>query len=94
MEIYQRSPVNIVKITIAKRGLPSEHFTVWKCTMEEAYAHFQKVISREKLSDADKLVTSIQVRETVDGKNGRALSLSCKGLTPKQTKDILIKSIK
>lgn len=95
MKLYQRKPEEIIRIRITQLGLPTEYFTVWECTMEEAHTHFKAVLDNPKLpiKKSDRLVTSVQIRESNDGKPGKAKTISFKGLTPKQTRDVLIKSI-
>ena len=95
MRLYQRKAEDIIRIRITQLGLPTEYFTVWECTMEEAHIHFQKVLANPKLpmQKSDKVVTSVQIRDSNDGKLGKAKTVSFKGLTPKQTKEILIESL-
>jgi len=95
MKIYKNpEPEKLVRITIKKQGVKNEYITVCQTTQAKVYDFVKKLIEKENLSPFSKgCTTNIQLREAVGAKNGKAISLSFKGLDPSHVHSLILKNI-
>jgi len=94
MKIYQYSPISFVRLQITQQKQPAEYLTLCDCSIDEVKETLTKLIERQNISPFEKVKTSINIREALGGKNGKSTSISFRGLTPKQTIDLITNHIK
>ena len=71
-----------------------EYLSVIDGTQFEFYDFAKNLIDSQNLSIFQKgRVTAIDIREAVGSKNGKTKTLSFKGLTPKQVKELFLKKL-
>lgn len=94
MKIYKHEPSVLIRLQIAKQGEQAEYLTLTETTSKEVDEFIRKIIEAQKISPfAVGRVTSINIREAIGAKNGKAKSISFRGLTPKETLDLILKEL-
>lgn len=94
MKIYTRKPDSIIRISIYKQGCNREYLTVCDTTLQKTVDYCKQLIQKQNLSVFfTGRKTAITVREAIDGKNGKSINLSFTGLTPKETRDLIINDL-
>lgn len=96
MKLYKREPEYIVRLQISRQGGDqTEYINLHQTTMDEVEEFCTRII-RENVK-ADPFIegkkTMINIRESTDGKNGKAKNISFRGLSPKETHNLLLKKI-
>ncbi len=95
MKLYEPRPDDVLRISIHKQGEKVEYLTVCEVTQVEAYNQLRSLIEGENISVFEGgRVTTIRLREAIGGKNGKTVSLSFKGITPKKTLDLILNYLK
>lgn len=95
MKIYKEPQAPyLMRINIKRQGDKTEHLTICETTQAECYDFIKEQIEKQNLSVFQSgKVTNIEIREGFGLENGKAISLSFKGLSPVQVKEILYNSI-
>lgn len=95
MKIYKQEPKKFIRIMISRKGDDTTcYLTLIDCTANQVEDFLKKLIHAQGLSPFQTgNVTSIGIREAVGAKNGTSKSLSFRGLSPKATYDLIVKSI-
>jgi hypothetical protein len=94
MKIYKRQPEELVRLQIAKQGEETQYITLEDTTIAEVERICKMLISKQNLSPFEKgKVTSINMRYSLGGINGKSKSISFKGLSPKETLGIIVKHL-
>jgi hypothetical protein len=94
MKIYKPTPTFIIRVQIIRQGEETQYINLCDTTQNKVVDHITKTIENQKLSVFAKgNSTKIDIRECLGGKNGKSKSISFKGLSPKETLDIITKSI-
>lgn len=94
MKIYQHKPIHLVRLTITKLNEETFYLNLCDTNQEEVIIKLKKIIDNEKLSvfqEGNR--TRVDIRDCIGGKNGKCKSISFKGLTPKETNDLIIAKI-
>ncbi len=95
MKIYEKSlSPNLYLINIKRQGEKTEHLTLYDCTQQECISELKRIIS-EANPDLfyNGRTTTVEVREYYDRKNGKSMSFSFRGLSPIETKRIIMEAL-
>lgn len=94
MKIYHESVTPLLmRVTIKRQGENPERLTICECGQEECLEVLRNIV---KASNADIFypkATTVEVREYIDRKNGRIISFNFRGLSPVETKKLILKHI-
>ena len=94
MKIYKPAPTFIIRVQIIRQGEETQYINLCDTTQNKVVDHITKTIENQKLSVFAKgNSTKIDIRECLGGKNGKSISISFKGLSTKETLDIITQSI-
>lgn len=95
MKIYKEPPPPyLMRINIKRQGDETQHLTLCETSQNQCYEFIKKEIEKQKLSVFQSgRVTNIEIREGLGSENGKSISLSFKGLSPMEVKEILHDSI-
>ena len=95
MKIYTTpEPPYLMRINIKKQGGQTEFITLCETTQEEAFNFIKSLIEKQNISPFTKgKVTNVEIREAKGSENGKSISLSFKGLEPKEVYSLIIKNI-
>lgn len=95
MKIHIPTPAKkIIRLQIHRQGEPYEHLNLCECKFEQVLKHVIKVIESQNLSVfAQGYKTKVSIREVVGEKYGKTKSVSFKGLSAKETLEIIKSSI-
>ena len=96
MKLYkQPEPPTLMRINIRKQGANTEHIAIEDAEQQELLDWAKALVEKQGLSIfCTGKVTVVEVRESVKGENGKAISFSFKGLEPKQVAEIIINNLK
>jgi len=86
MKIYTPAePQLLMRINIKKQGSATEYLTLTEITQQECYDFIKSIIKKQSISPFEKgKVTNIEIREALGSKNKKSVSLSFKGIEPKE----------
>lgn len=91
MKLYFYDPPKLVRLQIIKQGEETKYINLCETNMKEVEEYVKKVISSVPISPFSKgRLTSINIREAIGGKNGKAKNISFKGLDTQSTYALLI----
>lgn len=95
MKIYTPpTPPNLQRINIKRQGEQTEHIAVAEVEQMDLYDWIKNLIEWTQLSVfAGGNLLTIEIRESLAGKNGKVVSLSFKGMSVLEVKDLLLKNI-
>lgn len=96
MKIYKHDYVFFVRLTFKRKNDKAEYLPLVETTLEETEAMLKNALNEIKVSLLDQqkgLTTTIEMREATGGKNGKYRAISFKGLSPKETKLLVINHI-
>jgi hypothetical protein len=95
MKVYTPSePPYLMRINIKKQGEQTEFITLCETTQEEAFNFIKGIIEKQSISPFVKgRVTNVEIREAKGSQNGKSISLSFKGLEPKEVYSLILKHI-
>lgn len=95
MKLYETTLKNLVRIQIAKQGEERQYITLEDTNMQEVEDMCKSLISKQNISVFEKgFVTSINLREFLGATAKKSKSISFRGLTTKETFDIIITHLK
>ena len=84
-----------MRLNIKKQGEQTEFITLCETTQEKVFDFIKEVIESQNISPFTKgKVTNIEIREAKGSENGKSISLSFKGLEPKEVYSLIINNIK
>ena len=91
MKVYTTpEPPYLMRINIKKQGEQTEFITLCETTQEEAFNFIKGIIEKQSISPFVKgKVTNVEIREAKGSKNGKSVSLSFKGLEPKEVYSLI-----
>jgi hypothetical protein len=92
MKIYQEpEPPYLMRINIKRQLDKTEHITLCEATQQGCYDFIKALIEKQNLSvfQTGKL-TNIEIREAFGSENGKSISLSFKGLSPVNVKQLIL----
>ncbi len=94
MKIYKHEPQHIVRLQILKTGEKGEFLNLIETNVEEVKAMVVALITAQQVSPFAKgFRTSVNIRDAIGGKNGKSESISFRGLSPKQTHDLIVNHV-
>ncbi len=94
MKIFKYEPTDFIRISIARQGDVTEYLSLVETTIPEVEVFLKELISSKNLSPFAKgKRTSINLREALGGMNGKSKSISFRGLSPKETTDLIVKKL-
>lgn len=95
MKLYTPPPPPyLIRVNIKKQGSQTEFITLCETTQEEAFNYVKRIIEAQNLSPFFKgKVTNIEFREGEGRDNGKSISLSFKGLEPKEVCFLILREI-
>lgn len=95
MKIYKEPQAPyLMRINIKRQGEKTEHLTICEANQQECFDFIKTEIEKQNISifQTGKL-TNIEIREGSGSENGKAISLSFKGLSPMEVKTIILNSL-
>lgn len=94
MRIFEQVVINKVRLQIRKQGEPTEYLTLCETTIDEVYKAITALLESKPVSPLlNGRVTGIDIREEINSKNGKSKSLSFRGMSPLETKNLIINAI-
>lgn len=95
MKLYTPPPPpNLMRINIKKQGYKTEHIAVEQTTQQELIAWLKELIAKQGLSIFETgNITTIEVRESIAGINGKSDSFHFKGLNPSKVATLILKEL-
>ena len=95
MRIYQATPLHLVRLQITRLNDDTHYLTLCDTTIDEVEQMVKTAVSAVPIDLFLKgLVTSINIRESTGGKNGKSRSVSFRGKSPKETLKIITEHLK
>jgi len=96
MKLYLTpEPPHLMRINIKKQGEKTEFITLCETTQKEAFEFIKGLIEAKNISPFAKgNVTNIEIREAKGSENGKSISLSFKGLKPKEVYLLITTNLK
>lgn len=93
MKIYKHEPKSLIRVAITKKEHDSIYLTFAETTPEQCLKNIERVLSKIKVSPIqEKYRTRIDIRHAIGGSNGKSMSLSVKGIEPKEIEELFIKN--
>lgn len=94
MKIYKHNPKNLIRVKISRKGDDPHYLTLCETSQMEAYVYCYELVEQLTVpATYSGPVTSIQFREALGGQNLKAISFSFKGLSPRDTYNLIVESI-
>jgi hypothetical protein len=95
MKLYTPPPPDqVLRVCIKKQGHKAQYLTICDCTQRELYNHVKNLIEAQKLSVFQtRRQTNVQIREAIGANNGKAISLTFKGLDPDKVSELIVESL-
>lgn len=95
MKIYIKpTALKLVRLTISKNRTDRKYITLQDTSAEEVHKELAGLIESQKLPTIQQgPYTRIEIREQMGGENGKYHCISFKGLSPKQTYDLIVKRV-
>lgn len=95
MKIYTApEPPHLMRINIKKLGEKTEFITLCETTQKECYDFIKAIIEKQNISPFVKgNVTNVEIREAKGAENGKSISLSFRGLEPKEVYKLILNEI-
>lgn len=95
MKIYKPAePPCLIRINIKRHPDKTEFITLDECSQNEVYQFVKGLIEKQTISPFVKgKVTNVEMREAKGGVNGKSVSLSFKGLSPKEVYNIIMNEL-
>lgn len=95
MKIYKPAAApKLLRINIKKSGVATEFITIAECEQQEFYDYVKALIEKQNLSIFQTgSLTNIEIRIGEGKQNGKSISLSFKGLEPKQVAELIINDL-
>lgn len=95
MKLYKPPPPpDLMRINIKKQGYKTEHIAVEQTTQQELIAWLKDLIAKQGLSIFETgKITTVEVRESIAGKNGKSESFHFKGLDPSTVATLILRQL-
>lgn len=93
MRLEKPHPLEHVRVTITRQEDHTETFSVYEVTQEEFVKHVEKRLKGHINLFAKGRTLTISIRRCAHWGDGSSVSLSFKGLSPKQVRDIVLEGI-
>lgn len=93
MKLYNREPLYLIRLQITQQKQKTEYVNLSDTTLDEVKEWIISLIEAQHISPFEKNKTSVNIREAVGGKNGKGFNISFRGLTPEETKKLIIDSL-
>lgn len=91
MKIYKHDYIKFIRLTFKRKGDENLYLPLVETTLFEAEEMVRDVIRTAKIDPLIKcFTTTIEIREATGGKNGAYRQISFKGLSPEETKTLII----
>ncbi len=95
MKLYQSPPPpTLIRVNIKRQGNETQFITLCECTQEEALEFVKTAITKQNLSPFQSgNVTNVEIRVGEGSVNGKSVSVSFRGLSPRETQAILLSEL-
>jgi len=93
MKIYEKEEKHLMRLNIKKVGFQTEFVTLCETTQKETIDLVDELIKGQRGLVKDR-VTSIEIRESIGSKNGKSVTVSFKGMNPKEVKELIVMKVK
>ncbi len=96
MKLYSTPPpITIIRLQITQQGKATEYISLQDTTQDQVIEWTKKLILNNCPADpfGTGRKTSINIRHFLGGKAGKSISISFRGMTPEQTKALIIKNL-
>jgi hypothetical protein len=94
MKIYTPIPIHLVRVTISKLNEETFYINLCETTQERAMEVIKGIIDDEKISVfQDGHRTRIDFRNCIGAKNGKSKAISFRGLSPKDTYNLIVNKL-
>jgi|688.fasta_scaffold285132_3 hypothetical protein len=93
MKLYKHEPKSLIRVALTKKEHESIYLTFSETTPEQCLKNIEDLLSKIKVSPIqEKFMTRIDIRHAIGGSNGKSMSISLKGITPKEIEGLFIKN--
>jgi hypothetical protein len=93
MKLYKHEPKTLIRVTLTKKEHDTIYLTFAETTPEQCLKNIEDLLSKIKVSPIqEKNMTRIDLRHAIGGSNGKSMSISLKGITPKEIEGLFIKN--
>lgn len=94
MKIYKHDYIFFIRLTFKRRGDKNLYLPLVETSLDETIEMLQTAIRSTKIDPLAKCnTTTIEIREATGGVNGAYRQISFRGLSPEETRNIIIKHI-
>lgn len=94
MKLYDHVPPTLMRVNIKKQGHKTEHLAFEEAGQDELLNWLRSLIEGQGLSIfATGKITTVEVRESIKGINGKTKSFYFRGLDPHEVKTIILRSL-
>lgn len=96
MKLYSTPPpMTIIRLQITQQGKATEYISLQDTTQGQVIEWTKKLIIDNCTTDPFDTgrKTSVNIRHFLGGKAGKSVSISFRGMTPEQTKALIIKNL-
>ena len=91
MKLYKHEPKSLIRVAITKKEHESIYLTFSETTPEQCLKNIENLLSKIKVSPIqERYRTRIDIRHAIGGSNGKSMSISLKGITPKEIEELFI----
>lgn len=94
MKIYEKEPPYLIRLQIIKQECETEYLTLIDATLEQVEQMIKEVMNKQVVPALEtgfkEKVTSVNIRESKGGKNGKSLVVSFRGIDPKKALGLII----
>ncbi len=96
MKIYVApNPPQLLRINIKKQGCKTEFITICECAQNEFRNYVKRLILKQNISIFEKgKLTNIEIRMGEGKLNLKSISVSFRGLDPKEVYNLIINDLK
>lgn len=95
MKIYSApEPEFLIRVNIKKQGIKTEYITLCETTQNDCLYFIKQVIEKQNISPFQKgNITNIEIREAKGAINGKSISISFRGLEPKEVHKLILNEL-
>lgn len=93
MKLYKHEPKSLIRVALTKKEHETIYLTFAETTPEQCLKNIEDLLSKMKVSPIqERYMTRIDIRHAIGGSNGKSMSISLKGVTPKEIEILFIKN--
>lgn len=93
MKLYSTEPAKVVRLQISRQGDEREYLTFDESSKEFVMEELKKMLKDKCSVFPTGKVTRMDIREATGAKNLKSISFKFFGLSPKETKEIILQNL-